>query len=236
MPPHSPPQLLTVLIQGKTPQLRPPIRADLPLWLALLLKRQRRADIAPPLWLNPTVLSSILDRETSNAETNGDLTHQPLHTANDSGVNSRLSGAPPSETPPFQPDSVASRGGQTLPSEEMNLPYHWLELSQLLLAHASDDIPESEVVRRLLRDLREIRAAKIRAKMEQLSAGAGVRMNGVGAMELGECRVFASGVVDNLRKINASREVGQREEWEESGGGLRQGTGQESENEDEDMM
>ncbi len=50
--------------QGDTPSLRPPHRAVLPLWLALLLKRQRRASIVAPPWLHPSSLRELVVLET----------------------------------------------------------------------------------------------------------------------------------------------------------------------------
>lgn len=113
-------------------------------------------------------------------------------------------------------------------------------MSQLLLTSAADDIPETETVRRLLRDLREVRAAKVRAGFGVLDGGAGVLMNGVGAMEVGEARGFVTGVVDGLRRVGAAREAQGREEAEErkeAGGGVGGGRGaHDEEDEDEDML
>lgn len=76
----------------------------------------------------------------------------------------------------------------------------------MLLEAASDDVDESDNVRKLLRGLREVRMAKLRSGVEVLDAGGGVKMNGVGGMEVGEGRAFVTGVIDGLRKISASRE------------------------------
>ena len=67
-------------------------------------------------------------------------------------------------SPPFLPSAVA-----TAPADA--LPYHWLELGTLLLEAASDDIPDSDMVRRLMRDLREVRMAKLRAGVTVLEGG-----------------------------------------------------------------
>ena len=50
----------------------------------------------------------------------------------------------------------------------------------MLLDAASDDISEPDGVRRLMRDLREVRMAKMRAGVSVLEGGREVRMNGVG--------------------------------------------------------
>lgn len=69
----------------------------------------------------------------------------------------------------------------------------------MLLDAAADDIPDPDAVRRLLRDLREVRMAKMRAGVTVLEGGREVKMNGVGAMEVAEGRAFILGVVDGLR-------------------------------------
>lgn len=101
----------------------------------------------------------------------------------------------------------------------------------MLLEAASDDIPEPDNVRRLMRDLREVRMAKMRAGVAVLEGGREVNMNGVGGMEVAEGRAFIGGVVDGLRKIGASKEMSRRErEAEERENGIGGGE------EDEDDM
>ena len=104
----------------------------------------------------------------------------------------------------------------------------------MLLEAASDDLVDPDGVRRLLRDLREVRMAKMRAGIEVLSGeGEGVRLDGVGAMEVGESRGFITGVIDGLRKIGKSREEARKErEAEERENG---GVGREDEDEEDDM-
>ena len=96
-------------------------------------------------------------------------------------------------SPPFLANSSTAR------AQADALPYHWLELGHLLLTHASDDFDDPDGVRRLLRDLREVRMSKLRKGFKVLDAGGGVKMNGVGGMEIAEVRGFVGGVVDGLR-------------------------------------
>ncbi|CAL8580633.1 DNA replication protein psf2 [Xanthoria parietina] len=196
------------LLGGPTVPLIPPHRTPLPLWLALLLKRQNRANIFPPPWLSPSSLDAILQLETSSPEFS-DTPPLPRSTT--------------PVSPPFLPSATADAPPDAL-------PYHWLELSTLLLEAASDDIPSADHVRRLLRDLREVRMAKLRAGVEVLEGGREVKMNGVGAMEVSEGRAFIGGVVDGLRKLGAGREISRREREGEEGG---LGTGGEGDNEDD---
>lgn len=96
-------------------------------------------------------------------------------------------------SPPFLSNSA------TADATPDALPYHWLELGEILLDAAADDIPEPDLVRRLMRDLREVRMAKLRAGVDMLEGGREVKMNGVGGMEIAEGRAFIVGVVDGLR-------------------------------------
>ncbi|KAF2799071.1 GINS complex, PSF2 component [Melanomma pulvis-pyrius CBS 109.77] len=177
------------LLGGSLPPLNPPHRAPLPLWLALLLKRQRRANILPPLWLSPHSLTAILDHETEH----GDGFSPPP----------RLPPLPSQNTLPFSPPFLPSSTADAAPDA---LPYHWLELGEMLLETAADDFEDPDSVRKLLRGLREVRMAKLRQVVETLDAAGGVNMNGVGGMEVAEGRTFVTGVIDGLRKIVTSRE------------------------------
>lgn len=98
----------------------------------------------------------------------------------------------------------------------------------MLLDSAADDLVEPDRVRQLMRDLREVRAAKMRKGIEVLSGeGEGVRLDGVGAMEIGEGRGFITGVVDGLRKLGASREQARKEREAEEGENGYEGGGDE---------
>lgn len=96
-------------------------------------------------------------------------------------------------SPPFLPDAATTR------AQTDALPHHWLELGHLLLTHAADDFDEPDTVRRLLRDLREVRMSKLRKGFNVLGPGGGVKLNGAGGMEIAEVRGFVGGVVDGLR-------------------------------------
>ncbi|KAF7519507.1 hypothetical protein G7054_g13061 [Neopestalotiopsis clavispora] len=206
--------------QGATPVLRPPHRAEIPLWLALLLKKQKRANIVPPAWLHAASLAEIIHHET-NVDPEAFSPPPPAVTRSDGRGGARSYGGGGSDfgnkgdlilSPPFLPSCVAA-------SPSAYLPYHWLELAETLLAHAADDIPAAAEVRTLLRDLQEVRAAKMRGSTTQLEGGGGVvGLRGVGAMELAESRGFVVGVVDGVRKLGTSVEATRREEEERGGG------------------
>ncbi|KAH8885511.1 GINS complex, PSF2 component [Thozetella sp. PMI_491] len=205
------------LLHGATPALRPPHRAELPLWLALLLKKQRRANIVPPPWLHPSSLAEIIHHETHK---------DPAAFSPPPPAPARADPSRPGHarqllddanlSPPFRPSCTAE-------APAGYLPYHWLEVAEALLAHAADDVaaggPTGEI-RSLLRDLVEVRGAKMRSSTSALEGFGGglMSLRGVGAIELAESRAFVLAVVDGVRKIGASTEANRREE-EELGGG-----------------
>nr|XP_036576476.1 DNA replication complex GINS protein PSF2 [Colletotrichum truncatum]KAF6783232.1 DNA replication complex GINS protein PSF2 [Colletotrichum truncatum] len=213
------------LLSGATPALRPPARANIPLWLAILLKKQRRANIVPPPWLHPTSLAQIVHHETK-IEPDAFSPPPPPPIRADARGNARRYGGSNDQTlsAPFLPSCTADAPSGAL-------PYHWFELAEMLLAHANDDIPSSSEVRSLLRDLQEVRSAKLRKSTEDLSEVQGVMsLRGVGAMELAESRGFFLGVIEGVRKVGASAEAARREDEEE------RGSGDGDYDEDEDML
>jgi GINS complex subunit 2 len=115
-------------------------------------------------------------------------------------------------SPPFLPSSTAN-------APPDYLPYHWLELGEILLEACSDDLQEPGRVRALLRDLREVRMAKMRGSTKDLEGGGVSSLRGVGAMEVSEGRGFIVGVMDGLRKLGSSREAARREREDDEGSG-----------------
>lgn len=145
--------------------------------------------VAPP-WLHPSALAEILNLETETYQSS--FTPAARLTTRQ---RQQTKGLQEDTAPPFLPLSTADQDNGD------KLPYHWLEMGELLLDAASDDIEDPDQVRRLMRDLREVRMAKLRAGIEVLDAGGGVKMNGVGGMEVAEGRQFIGGVIDGLRYV-----------------------------------
>ena len=199
--------------QGPTEPLNPPFAVPLPLWLALLLKRQRRANIQPPPWLNPADLEMVLivEKGERTSEVFAPPPALPAPNAVSDDSEPYLSLETLELSTPFLKDSSTSNARRDA------LPYHWLELGHLLLTHAPDDIEDADAVRRLIRDLREVRMSKLRKGFKVLGPGGGLKMNGVGGMEVAEVRGFVGSVVDGLRKIGRSREEARREREAEEG-------------------
>jgi len=75
------------------------------------------------------------------------------------------------------------------------LPFHYMEFSNLLLLHAKDDLQEPEKVRGLLADLQSIRFDKIQNILQnipqELQQKKVVSLTGLGSLELNCIRNFA---------------------------------------------
>ncbi|KAI1947441.1 DNA replication protein psf2 [Ophidiomyces ophidiicola] len=231
------------LLGGPVEPLIPPRRSSLPLWLALLLKRQRRANILPPPWLNAEWLSDFLAAETDSdtflppapldwPSYTGKISRRDQRRGAQSGVRRTQDGQQYTPSAPFLLQNVVD--DVAVPPRTPWLPYHWLELATLLLDSASDDLVEPDQIRRIIRDIREIRMAKMRKFTEHvditaIGGGEGLPLTGVGAMEIGEARRFLSAAAETLRQIGASKEEALKEQAE-TGGGM-----QNDYSEDDDM-
>ena len=167
----------------------------------------------PPSWLHPEALSLILEIESQHADYKNAFSPPPPLPGQPSILDQgREPTARPQYTPdgnryyaapPFLPHNTAQA---TMSSRDPPaLPFHWVEVGNMLLDTASDDLVDPDQVRRLLKDLREVRMAKMRSGFDAMDAaatgGGGVGLTGVGAMEVGEERGFLSGFVDGLRYV-----------------------------------
>ncbi|WEW59711.1 DNA replication protein psf2 [Emydomyces testavorans] len=222
------------LLGGPIEPLIPPRRSSLPLWLALLLKRQRRANILPPRWLNTEWLSEFLQAETAHdtflppppldcPSYTGSVSRRDGRRSAQSGPRRTLDGERYIPSAPFLLQNVVD--DEAVAPRILWLPYHWLELATMLLDAASDDLIEPDQIRRIVRDIREIRMAKMRKFTEHvditaIGGGEGLPLTGVGAMEIGEARGFMSGAAETLRQIGASKEEALKEQAE-AGGDMR---------------
>lgn len=85
-----------------------------------------------------------------------------------------------------------------------SLPWNWLELSKVLIAKASDDLPDSSTqLRSVIKDLREIRQLKSKRGLRELNES-NIQLNGLSLMELNEIRPFVILVMDKLRQLHES--------------------------------
>ncbi|KAK9350991.1 hypothetical protein V1505DRAFT_360453 [Lipomyces doorenjongii] len=153
------------LIGGTIPSMRPMRRIEVPIWVAVLLKKQSRCNIVPPNWLSEENLKITYDAEAANM--------------------TRFSA---------------------------NLPWEWVEVGELILGSAPDDLSSPpHVIRNLLRDIREVRQAKARAGLKNLNDSY-LQLDNVGAMELNEIRSFVTMAMNQLRIMQGTREGAERQD------------------------
>ncbi|CAO3649597.1 unnamed protein product [Mucor hiemalis] len=86
-------------------------------------------------------------------------------------------------------------------NEFSTLPFHYMELAQMLLETASDDIVNAEQIRKILKDIRETRQAKSRVGVKVLD-DTWLGMNNLSIMEINEIRPFFSRAYNEIRKLN----------------------------------
>ncbi len=87
------------------------------------------------------------------------------------------------------------------PDEFSKLPWNWLEISQLFLTNAPDDLPiSSTVLKTCIRDLREVRLIKSRRGIKELNESH-VQLDNLGILEINEMRPYVANVMDGLRRL-----------------------------------
>ncbi|KAJ2850355.1 DNA replication protein psf2 [Coemansia brasiliensis] len=141
------------LMRGTVGPFRPPQKAKVPLWLAVMLKRSNRCRIVAPKWLSFSHLRSLCKEEE-------------------------------------QPESMFTK-----------LPPHYLEIAHILLSTAEDDIVESQDIRRLLQDLREVRQSKTREGLRMLNS-LQLQMDNLSVAEINEIRPLFGHAFNTLRQLD----------------------------------
>ncbi|KAH8917931.1 DNA replication complex GINS protein PSF2 [Atractiella rhizophila] len=91
------------------------------------------------------------------------------------------------------------------------LPFHWMEISRMLLEVAADDIPRSEKVREILKSLREARLAKMREGISTLTPTS-LQLPNVSQMELNEIRPFITLAFKRMGQLDPQAAGMQEEE------------------------
>ncbi|KAF9151244.1 DNA replication protein psf2 [Linnemannia schmuckeri] len=81
-----------------------------------------------------------------------------------------------------------------------SMPYHYMEIAQLLLENAMDDIPSADTTRTLLKDLREARQSKARKGVDSLGESY-LQMDNIGLMEINEIRPFFTKAFFEIKKL-----------------------------------
>ncbi|KAL3858772.1 hypothetical protein ACJMK2_009025 [Sinanodonta woodiana] len=83
---------------------------------------------------------------------------------------------------------------------------HYMEITQLLLKHAPDDIPHADETRTLIKDLWDLRMAKLRSSIDTFVRGDAThaKLNHLTLMELNTVRPFLTNSLDQLYVLRSN--------------------------------
>ncbi|EJD01314.1 Psf2-domain-containing protein [Fomitiporia mediterranea MF3/22] len=107
-------------------------------------------------------------------------------------------------------NKLAEETDERLKDGLAHFPFRYTEIAKVLLDVAADDLDQPDKIRKLLKDIRETRQAKIRETLLRLNPTA-LQMTGVSAMEINEVRPFfskAMGTLIQLKPESTSTEQG----------------------------
>ncbi|KAI8899114.1 hypothetical protein BC833DRAFT_587156 [Globomyces pollinis-pini] len=80
------------------------------------------------------------------------------------------------------------------------LPFHYLEIAQMLLKDGGGDIIGSHQIRTLLSDIRELRGSKMRQGLQSIDEHY-LQMNNISKMEIESIREFFQAALNEVRLI-----------------------------------
>lgn len=83
---------------------------------------------------------------------------------------------------------------------------HYMELTQLLLKHATDDIPKADDIRTLTKDIWDLRTAKLRSSIDTFtkSDATHAKLNFLTLMELNTVRPFLTKALDTIHMLRTN--------------------------------
>eukprot|EP01112_Ceratiomyxa_fruticulosa_P015192 TRINITY_DN4444_c0_g1_i1.p1 TRINITY_DN4444_c0_g1~~TRINITY_DN4444_c0_g1_i1.p1 ORF type:complete len:184 (+),score=35.70 TRINITY_DN4444_c0_g1_i1:157-708(+) len=147
------------LISGDYGPFIPGIPKEVPLWLAITLKKRKMCKIQMPEWMD-------LDN----------LQHR------------------------YESEKQIENGFE-------DFPFHYQEIANLLLTHASDDIPNSMSVGTIISDIVGRRSAKVFSGLRQVSGvQAAVQFNNLAAIEITRLRPFFVKAMDQFHQLSKENE------------------------------
>ncbi|XP_019640301.1 PREDICTED: DNA replication complex GINS protein PSF2-like [Branchiostoma belcheri] len=80
---------------------------------------------------------------------------------------------------------------------------HYMEVAQLLLTHATDDIPRADEVRTLIKDIWDIRTAKLRSSVDKFVSDqeSHAQLDDLSLMEINTMRQFLTQALDHMHQL-----------------------------------
>ena len=89
---------------------------------------------------------------------------------------------------------------------------HFREVAQLLLMNATDNIPNADKIRTLVKDIWDIRSAKLRSNIDKFVKlqARHARLDNLTQMEINTVRPFLSAALDHLYKLQTTESMVER--------------------------
>lgn len=183
----------------------PPNKAEVPVWIACELKKRRKCRIVGPSWMSVGGFAFFLCvsdfcQSLRAVAIRLDACRVSRKSAKTGDNSTRILGSPSA----IHGDIKIALGCVSHFSLSDDLSS---TQSHMTPCSASDDIPSSDKVRSLLKDLREARQAKSHQGLEALNAHH-IEMTGIGAYELNEVRPFFTLAMKRLVELSPDEEGG----------------------------
>lgn len=89
---------------------------------------------------------------------------------------------------------------------------HFQEISQILLNQAPDDIPNADNIRTMIKDILDIRVAKLRSSIDKFVKlkATYARLDNLTQMEINTVRNFLTSALDHMNNLNKTEKFAER--------------------------
>lgn len=87
---------------------------------------------------------------------------------------------------------------------------HYMEISQLLMKNAADDVPHADTIRTLIKDIWDLRSAKLRSSIHNFFSrydGTHAKLNHLTLMEINSVRPLLTKALDHLHTLKKGTET-----------------------------
>lgn len=117
------------------------------------------------------------------------------------------------------PDWLEIEKLESIKEEEINNEFfvklpnlHFREVAHLLLMNAADNIPNADQIRTLVKDIWDIRAAKLRSNIDKFVKlqARHARLDNLTQMEINTVRPFLTSALDHLHNLQTTQSVVER--------------------------
>ncbi|XP_029416876.1 DNA replication complex GINS protein PSF2 isoform X1 [Nannospalax galili] len=178
------------LIGGNLGPFNPGLPVDVPLWLAVNLKQRQKCRLLPPEWMD-------VGASAATSPTRPD----PVEIHYQAGFLDGLRLAHAEE----KLEQVRDQERKEETFTPVPSPYY-MELTKLLLNHASDNIPKADEIRTLIKDLWDTRMAKLRVSADSFvrQQEAHAKLDNLTLMEINTSGAFLTQALNHMYKLRTN--------------------------------